>query len=452
MTNDDQNSGRKSSVLIFIVSVVALVVVIIAIFGVYRAYGYKNLLEKNYMRAVETTATSITNIATDLEKGMYASSPSQMSSISSKLFKEASTAKTALAMLPVTELNLDNTNKFLSQVGNYALSLSKSAAAGNEITDEEYSNLQGLLQSAQQLRDNMIKVEKRIVDGELSIYKLQADAKSEQGKNTDDVESASNFKDIEDSFTDYPALIYDGPFSDHIMEKKSEMLKTLPNVSSTEAKKKAELCADMENGNLKEGYDENSSVCSYVFENNNTRIAVTKQGGLVNYMLKFREIGGEKITKDEAFEKATKHLEKLKIPNMVSTYYEIANGIMTINFAHKEGETVCYTDLIKIGVAMDNGEIVSFDARGYIINHKKRTLPQPQITEEQAKNFVSKNLKIESSKLALIPSSGKNEVFTYEFATTNSNNQHVLVYINAMNANEEQILLLIESDSGVLTK
>ena len=452
MINENHHDGKRSPVLIFIISVVVITIIAIAIFGIYRAYGYKNVLEKNYMRAVETTTTNISNITTDLEKGMYASSPSQISTISSKLFKEASSAKTALSMLPVNELNLDNTNKFLSQIGNYALTLSKKAAGGNEISTEEYDTLKNLLQYSQTLRDNMQNIEKKISSGEISIYKLQANAKSQQGKDTEDSEDVANFKDIEDSFTDYPSLIYDGPFSDHILEKKSELLKNLSNVNSSDAIKKAELCADMPSGSLRQGSDENSAVSSYVFENDNTRVAVTKQGGLVNYMLKFREVGSESITKDTAFKKAAELLKKLEIPNMVSTYYETANGIMTINFAHKEGDTICYTDLIKIGVAMDNGDVLSFDARGYIMNHRKRSLPKPAITADQASNFVSKNLKIEGSKLALIPSSGKNEVFTYEFVTTNSKGQHVLVYVNAMNANEEEILLLIESDTGVLTK
>ena len=61
--------------------------------------------------------------------------------------------------------------------------------------------------------------------------------------------------------------------------------------------------------------------------------------------------------------------------NMKDSYYALNDGICVVNFAQMEGDAICYTDLIKVGVALDNGEIVSIDARGYLMNHKDRTIP-----------------------------------------------------------------------------
>ena len=55
-----------------------------------------------------------------------------------------------------------------------------------------------------------------------------------------------------------------------------------------------------------------------------------------------------------------------------------------------------------------------------------------------------------SERLALIPTSSKGEVLTYEFKTKLGDDVF-LVYINAQNGEEEQILKLLNLPNGTLT-
>ena len=66
------------------------------------------------------------------------------------------------------------------------------------------------------------------------------------------------------------------------------------------------------------------------------------------------------------------------------SYYFSDNGICTINFAYTNNDIVFYTDLIKVGVSMQDGKILSFDANGYIMNHKDRQLDSPKISLQDA--------------------------------------------------------------------
>ena len=100
---------------------------------------------------------------------------------------------------------------------------------------------------------------------------------------------------------------------------------------------------------------------------------------------------------------------------------------------------------------MDNGEILSFDARGYITNHTERELGTPEITREEAALKLSDSLNIVDSKLCVIPSDGLNERYCYEFYCRTDEGVHVLVYINADTGEEEQILLLQIGENGRLT-
>ena len=54
--------------------------------------------------------------------------------------------------------------------------------------------------------------------------------------------------------------------------------------------------------------------------------------------------------------------------------------------------------------------------------------------------------------MALIPTDGGGEARCYEFVCEAEDGQEILVYINAVNLDEEDILILLKSDGGTLTK
>lgn len=409
-----------------------------------RADSTQLMLQSNYMRAVEDLSLSLDNIKTTLNKGMYSNSPIMMNSLSGKLTNEAANAKAALAQLPMNELNLEQTYKFLSQVGNYSQSLAKKIEGGESLTSEEKENIKTLYSYADSISDKMWQVEKKIEDGSISFSDI-ASAK-DTGKS---VNVTEGFTDFEEGFSDYPTLIYDGPFSDHILEKEPLMTKNQSEITAEQALEKAQQASGIRE--LTDGGEEAGKMPSYVFSGDNATIAVTKQGGFLSYMLKYRQVGEAAIGVSEALANAKGYLSDLGIKDITETYYEIEGGECIYNFAATEGSIVLYTDLIKVAVAMDNGEILSFDARGYITNHTERTLDTPGITREEAAAKLSGDLDIIDAKLCVIPSDGLKERYCHEFYCRTNDGEHLLVYINADTGEEEQILLLQIGENGRLT-
>lgn len=446
-----------------------LLVVIVVVLGIWSGYTYlrnleyKNMLSLSYRRAVQEASMNLSNISADLVKGMYASTPPQMSQISSKLWKESSTAKAALGSLPLAEMHLDNASRFLSQVGDYAMYLSRKVANKEMLTHEERQNFQHLREYADRLSDQIRLLDQQLESGEISFRDIEravmsnkngADAGAEeqsQGKLTP-IFTNTSLDAMEGGFTGYPSLVYDGPFSDHILNRTSAMVKAANPITEEEARVKAReavgVDADIHNVRLEE-----SNLPCYVFYSDDFSVAVTKNGGYLCYVVRPQPGAvSTVISPEEAVASAENYLKALGISSMEETYYEIHDGIMTVNFAYEEGGVICYTDLIKIDVSMENGQIMAYDARGYLMNHKTRALPEPRITESEARRSLSDTLDVENSRLALIPTTGQNEVLAYEFTATGSGGDHVLTYINAQTGAEEQILLLIENENGVLTK
>jgi len=408
----------------------------------------KRQIEYNYLRSLENLSLSLENIKNSLNKGIYSNSPQMMNDISSKLCSDSSTAKASVSQLPVTELNLENTNKFLSQVGNYSQSLAKRFANGETLSDEDRHNLSLLYDYAEKLSDQLWNIESMVSGGHLTFESVLG-ASYSAGLDDSPANITSGFSEVEGTFDSYPMLIYDGPFSDHIMRQEPLMLKGRKEVTKEEALEIAKKGANREQ--MEFANEEDGNMPAYNFLCDNCTVTVTKAGGLYVYMLNYRQVDDKTISGDKAVTIAEKFLKDLGFGNMKNTYYELNGGICTVNFAAVQSGATIYTDLIKVGVALDNGEIMSFDARGYISAHHERNLGKPKLTVDEARAKLSKSLTVKSENLSVIPSSGKNERYCYEFLGVCDTGQQILVYINADTGEEEQILLLRISDNGTLT-
>ena len=139
---------------------------------------------------------------------------------------------------------------------------------------------------------------------------------------------------------------------------------------------------------------------------------------------------------------------------MKETYYLKQSGVLTINYAYHQqsesGEVTMYPDLIKLKIALDNGEILGIETTGYLNSHYERKLPPIKVSKEQAKQNLNQNLEIKSESLAVIPTQFQTELFCWEFKGTIEETEF-LVYINAETGKEEDILVIKDTPDGTLT-
>jgi germination protein YpeB len=429
--------------------------VIWAVMAQKNARALSTTVENQYNRAFHELVDYIDDIDTLLTKAQLANSPAQLASISSDIFRQSAEAKSCLGQLPTSDVQLDNTAKFLSQVGDYTYVLSQDMINGTALSDEEYKNLISLNEYASSLKESLAEIQSSIYSGDIKF----SDVGKKKSNNT--VNAAGNdiitdLENVEKSFEEYPSLIYDGPFSEHIENQQSAMLENAKEISRDEAlKRAADFLGNQGDGLTFESESENTAIAAYTFtkttENDEQiSISVTKKGGNILYYLKNTRVNNENFDLPAATEEAQKFLEQHGFENMVSSYYEKANGIATVNFASSQGDIVCYSDLVKVRVALDTGEIIGIETKGYLMNHKTRDLSAPSISLEEAKEHVSTQLEVTATKLALVPKDSLKEVLCYEFKGT-FNGKNFIVYVNADNGREEEILMLIENEGGVLT-
>lgn len=428
-----------------------LVLGIYAIRNYTQAESYRLQVEHNYQRSLSDLNDYVNNIRASLNKGIYANTPPMISNLANNLWRESAGAKSSMGQLPVSELQLENTYKFLSQVGEYALCLSKKTTNGETMTMQEHEQLIQLSQLSQGLSDHITQMRSQLDDGTLQLNTTQA-AIQANSKGMEMSSLSDGMTDAEESMVDYPTLIYDGPFSDHIMNRTPKRTQGEAEVGREEARAKAAGFLGVDAGQIVDAGDEDGTMPSYGFMHGDVSISITKQGGLLCYFINPRYAGEIVMTQEEAVKTAQSYLEKNGIRNMKDSYYMTSDGICVVNFAYMQDDVILYPDLIKVGVALDTGEIVSFDARGYLVNHTQRDLPSPKYSFENAKAVVSPYLAILDYRKALIPMPSGSEELCYEFHCKSSSGDEVLVYVNTQTCMESQILLLLYTDGGILTK
>lgn len=405
-------------------------------------------LEHELSRSVTDLVTYAGNIESNLTKLRYANTAPMRAILSAELRQDASFAKSALDTLPVSYERLANTNKLLSQVGDYCVSLSKKYSSGGTVSDSERQNLTRLLSYCEQMQDELAVIADEMATGSLSYGILTDELDNISSKNNSSIEG---FAEFEEGFSAYPTLIYDGPFSDHILQQEPRATVGTYTVLPDEAAEIAAKAIGVSADGLTAEDTEYSNMESFCFSTDDCYVIVTKQGGFLCSVVRGRTPQSAILPAEKAIEMAQQHLAKLGYHNLKPSYYEIGGNVLTANFAAEQYGVTLYPDLIKVNVALDNGEILSVDARGYLMNHADRGRLLPKISEAEARKSLSPLLTVKETDLCLIPSDGLSEILCWEFLCESEEADDILVYINAETGIEEQLLLLLIGENGKLT-
>ena len=179
-------------------------------------------------------------------------------------------------------------------------------------------------------------------------------------------------------------------------------------------------------------------------------VSISKKGGHIVSMNSNRSVDAEIISQEQIDKITNDFLKQNGFEDMEKTYYTKMGGIETINYAYKQDDVIVYPDLIKLKVAMDNGEILGMETTGYLNSHFKRIVSEPKILIDEARSKINPKLEIESERLAIIPTEFKTEITCWEFKGK-VDDRDFLVYVNVETGKEEDILVVLNSDEGTFT-
>ena len=451
-------SKQKKAAVVTISYLTAAVIALGVTTGVYyrRARQAELVMHNGYQRAFNELVTAVEEVDAALQKSVYALSPDLTGTLCTEIFGKAMTAQMSLAALPFAAQELEQTSDFISRIGDYAFSLSRRASAGQNLTEEEKENLMRLSDNASILALNLKGMQTELQEGRLSLTELRQGAAALTGAPGSAPFAGDSIRMIEQEFPEIPTLIYDGPFSQHLVGAAPLGLEGQPELTVGEARDAAARFLGVGKGKIYPQGECAGELPCWRFasdgeEGSSVYLSVTKQGGKILSMLSSRPVGTAAVDQTAAVETAKQFLQDSGYTGMAETYHMTQRGILTVNFAYRQGEVLCYPDLIKVSVALDTGRVCGFEAGGYLASHRERDLPEALVSEEEARAMVPAALEELAHQLALIPSAGKNEILCHEFKCAAEDGRHYIIYVNAATGAQEKILILLEDASGALT-
>lgn len=412
----------------------------------------KNLVQDEYNKSMYLAVSYINNVEVDLAKLLVTSTPKMSAVTLADIWKQANLAKECLEQIPVGQNSMANASKYLTQVSDFSYTLMKQNISDIKLTEEEYEKLKHIYEDSSKLSSKMSDIYDDLNAGRIKWDELEKIG----NEKLPDKDISNSISEVGKTFQNYEGLIYDGAFSDHLLSSEPKFL-SQKEISEDDAKKYIEevILNDEKIDKIEFKGESNGKIELYNFDvtldsKQKRTISITKNDCKLYLMIGDKKVKEQNISVEEAKKRGMEFLNKLGIDNMTETYYQKTENMIVINYAATQDGVILYPDLIKVKISLDDGKVYGVEAAGYIFNHTTRNNLKPSISQEKAKSILNSSIKIISSDMALIPTESNSEILTYEFKGK-IDNREFLIYINADNAREEKVLLVIDNKNGVLT-
>jgi len=209
---DKKRKNRVITALAVSAGVLALSTTVLAIsYGVSesQAQGYKTELENVYNDNFYNLLESVNNLETKLAKTIHSSGTYQRKTLL-EASKNASEAGISLSALPLSQNDVQDTVKLVNQISGYTSILAEKLAQGESLTGEEKSTLVNVHQSVLDLQNQLNEFARKLNKG-YSI--IDSSMNVDSGSN----EFSTNLTSLKSTEIEYPTMIYDGPFSDSVV-------------------------------------------------------------------------------------------------------------------------------------------------------------------------------------------------------------------------------------------
>lgn len=398
----------------------------------YQSTQYRKQLTEIYRGAALSAVRNMESMEYSLNKAMLSgegAAAAQYLTIASDL---AGQAQSSLSLLPLSHPDTMQAVKMTNQLSDYVQTLQKQ----NGITPYDARQLRQLLKTSREYAELLYNNEEmltRAAGEPASFY-------PEQGTQA------------LDETLQYPTLIYDGPFSD--ARKEEPLPLEGKEISWEEAEKIARNCIG-EDRVIRTGHGTDTfgpNPChgvTLVLDDVTLEAAVTKKGGKVLWLTPDNASFESLVTLEQCREEALAFLQRNGFPPMECTSFQMYEGVAVLAFAAVDDNILLYPDLVKVQLRMDDAKVVGLESKNYWQNHQARNILPPALSAEEIQSLLPIQLQVSGSRLCVIPVNER-EVLCWEFSCSYENEDYLL-YINAENGQQENILQIVESPTGIET-
>ncbi len=437
-------SNAQKAIPWLIVGIVSLLIILTCVLIAYYQV-YKNnkqnaqTLEGVYTSSYYSMVDNVNNLAVDIAKYSTLSSSVSKRTKLMDMMKDCNYILAGLSTLPIEEQNVESATKFFNQVNGVCESYIAALNKGETLTQEQELLFDRVSLVLGKIKSNFNKQSDGMLDTNFNF--IDASIFDKTGMN----ELTASMGGLTADSIDYPAMIFDGPFSTALETKQVKGIgKTEYSKEQAQAYLKDTVFKGRE---VKIDYDgeTNGDLSTWNFKIHckaKDYIAqVSKFGCLLLTMSSYIEGRDPIIDDNYARELAKTFANNIGFQKMDVVWSETKENISYINLAPVIDDVIMYPDLVKVKVDLTAQDIIGFEAVNYALNHVDRTCEFliDQQKAEQNLGFDYNILKINRAVIRL--DSGK-EICAYEYVLERIDGMYYY-YIDAKTGEIAKVLKLV---------
>ena len=414
-------------------------------------WGYQEHQEKNavliqaentYQRSFHDLSYHMDLLHDKIGTSLAMDSDERLSPQLVEIWRLTSEAQSDVGQLPLSLLPFNKTEEFLANIGDFTYRTAVRDLEKDPLSDKETKTLNKLYEQAGDIKNELREVQHLTLKNNLRWMDVQL-ALATQEEPADNT-IIDGLETVEKKVEGFSEANQDSPLNGNETKEHNFKFLTGDKINEKEALKSSKKLFNVTNDNdltiakSGEGADVPMYSISYRNGDKNAYMDMSQKGGHPISLLVDRPVGDKKISLNEGSEKAKAYIEEFDFENMAISQSSEYDNIGVYSFLYADNDVHVYSDSIEVKVALDNGDIIGLNARNYFMNHTDRDIPEPDISEEEAKDKVNPKVEIKEESLAVIDNDLGEEVLTYEFLGV-LNNETYRIFINAMDGQEEKV-------------
>lgn len=415
----------------------------------YNEQQEKNALviqgENNYQRAFHDLAFQVDLLHDELGSTLAMNSRERLSPSLSEVWKITSEAQNDIGELPLVLTEFSETEEFLYKVGEFSYRNAVRDLDQEPLSEDEYEDLKTLYSQSENIQNELRGVQSMVLRDDLRWMDVDAELQAQEEPLDNSI--VNGFHIIDEKVSSFSEVDF-GAGDSHLSTNDEEIAKNLSGeeINEEEAREKAKEFLDFENvGDVDiemagEGLDYEAYTITIPDETHDTMITmdITKKGGHTVWMLNERDVEEQEISLNEASEKAETFLERNDYDDMQLVDSKQYDNIGVFEFVVLEDDVRMYSDAVVLEVALDEGDVIGFEAFPYLANNKEDRNLEVTLSQEEAEENLNPHLDVKEHHLAVIENQLEEEVLCHEFYGVIDDDTY-RIFINAESGREEQV-------------
>ena len=416
---------------IFIIIILLLVAGLATALGIFshKVKAFNQEMNAVYDSAYYQTLDGLGDVKNKLKKAQVSNYNKTKKDLLQEVYVDCEVMVVNLARLNNDKFDATKVIKFINQLGGFSACLAKKLPDEN-VTQTENEKLVTLTEVVTLLETAFADARDKVAEGG-SFYSALNQGLATLGGIYDSFDLTS---------VEYPEMIYDGPFSDGLLDRDAKFLEGKAEISQEEGLEKVKAIY----GEGEYQGEVSGAIPSYLYSVGSSSVEVSKSGGCVVEIIKESDQGEIALNKSQAIGAGKGFLENIGYSGLDAVWASVNGDTAYINYAFIENGIIHYPDLIKLKISLVDGSVIGLDAQNFLYNHTVRY--HSSLTTDASAITCKEGFEPIVKRRVIIPTEWGAEMEAYEVAGS-YDDAFYYIYYDLKTLEEIKVMRVVQDEN-----